>query len=304
MLIDNLNLNLLRVFEAVYKHENMTKAAQELYMTQPGVSQNIKTLEDILEVTLFDRLNRKLLPTQKADELYKTCIKSLYAIEDSLSKIVGDDGALSGTIKIGLPVEFGNNVVLPKLCEFATMHPGINFEVSYGIPAKMNDLLVSGQLDFAIVDDYLFDSSIETHSVGREELLLCLSKDYAKKNKLTQKSALKELVQLDFMDYGMDAPILNMWFRHHFKNFKSTLRMRASVMDVQGLARLVINNLGAAVLPHHMVEAIKQRELEIFIFKGPGKTLVNEMSLALLKNRSYSKETKAAINFLKENLKK
>jgi DNA-binding transcriptional LysR family regulator len=282
----------------------MTKAAEELFMTQPGVSQNIMNLEDMLQIKLFDRVKKKLLPTQKADELYLSCAASFNAIENSLANIIGENVELKGTIRVGLPVEFGNNVVLPKLCDFASKHPGINFNITYDIPQKMNKLLLRGDLDFAIVDSYPFDSSIETHSLGREELLLCMSEKMAKDNNINQFSNLKHLMKLDFVDYDQEAPILNMWFKYHFKNFKTQLRMRAAVMDVQGLAQLVVNNLGAAILPRHMVKKLKQRRLNVFVFDGPGKTLVNELSLALLKNKTLTKEVSETISYLKETIKK
>ena len=53
MLIDKINLNLLRIFEKVYETKSMTRSAQELFMTQSGISQNIKHLEEILNLKLF-----------------------------------------------------------------------------------------------------------------------------------------------------------------------------------------------------------------------------------------------------------
>ena len=56
MLIDQLNLNQLRIFESVYRTQSMTQAAVELGLTQSGVSQHIRALEDVLGLSLFDRI--------------------------------------------------------------------------------------------------------------------------------------------------------------------------------------------------------------------------------------------------------
>ena len=61
--IQQINLIQLRAFEAVFRTKSMTAAAQELHLTQPGISQHIHSLEDLLERKLFDRVHRKLLPT-------------------------------------------------------------------------------------------------------------------------------------------------------------------------------------------------------------------------------------------------
>jgi len=63
LLIDQLNLNHLRVFECVYRTGSMTAAAKELHLTQSGVSQHIKSLEDVLNFKLFDRIQQRLVPT-------------------------------------------------------------------------------------------------------------------------------------------------------------------------------------------------------------------------------------------------
>ena len=91
MLIDQINLNQLRVFESVYRTKSMTHAARELHLTQSGVSQHIKALEDVLELKLFDRIKQKLVPTPSARELYKNTAKSFEDIETILNKLKKTD---------------------------------------------------------------------------------------------------------------------------------------------------------------------------------------------------------------------
>jgi len=68
MLIDQINLNQLRVFESVYRTKSMTHAARELHLTQSGVSQHIKALEDVLTLKLFDRIKHFINTPQKASK--------------------------------------------------------------------------------------------------------------------------------------------------------------------------------------------------------------------------------------------
>ncbi len=77
MLLDQINLNQLRIFERVYRTGSMTRAAEELNLTQSGISQHIKALEDILKVRLFDRVKQKLLPTAEGKFLYEACTAQL-----------------------------------------------------------------------------------------------------------------------------------------------------------------------------------------------------------------------------------
>src|SRR5262245_56732646 len=130
MFIDNINLNHLRVFECVYRTKSMTQASQELHLTQSGVSQHIKAFEDSLGTRLFDRIKQKLVPTSQANQLYKRCRDSLFGIERTLSEIKGAEKQLIGTVKIGMPIEFGNNLIVPLLAKFGREHPLVRFRLT------------------------------------------------------------------------------------------------------------------------------------------------------------------------------
>src|SRR4051812_24376447 len=121
MIIDGLNLNHLRVFECVYRTRNMTSAACELHLTQSGVSQHIHSLEEALGFSLFDRIHHKLIPTPSADPLYHKCHEAFSELENMIATLKGKPRQLSGTVSIGLPLEFGNNIILPLLSRFGQL---------------------------------------------------------------------------------------------------------------------------------------------------------------------------------------
>ena len=175
MLIDKINLNHLRVFECVYQNRSMTKSAGELFLTQSGVSQHIKHLEDTLEVKLFDRIKHRLVPTQEAKELYLKCSESLSQIEAALDGLSSQRNKLRGNVSLGIPLQFGNDMILPLLSAFGQRHPQLQFSIFYGYASDMQDKMLSGELDMAIVDDYPFDPAVQIHPIYREELHLCLS---------------------------------------------------------------------------------------------------------------------------------
>src|SRR5579885_2662221 len=131
MIIDTLNLNHLRIFECVYRTRSMTAASKELHLTQSGVSQHIKSLEEVLGVRLFDRIKQKLIPTAAAAILFKRATDSLYGLEQTISELKGGEQQLSGEVSIGMPIEFGNGIVLPMLAKFAKQHPRVRFALRY-----------------------------------------------------------------------------------------------------------------------------------------------------------------------------
>src|SRR5687767_3896759 len=98
------NLNQLRVFEVVFRTGSMTSASRDLHLTQPGISQHIQGLEETLGLRLFDRINRKLIPTSHGRRLYASCQTALVEIEKALAEIQGPAGQLQGLLRIGMPV--------------------------------------------------------------------------------------------------------------------------------------------------------------------------------------------------------
>ncbi|MCO4794900.1 MAG: LysR family transcriptional regulator [Bacteriovoracaceae bacterium] len=302
MIIDQINLNLIRVFEVVYRTKSMTKAAGELFMTQSGVSQNIKNLEEILDVVLFDRIKQRTVPTYKAQELYKSISHHLSGIEEGLVELKEEQRTLKGNISIGLPIEYGNNVILPLLTKWGKGHPGINFKIKYGHATAVNQALLEGELDLAIVDSFGMDKQIKLERIGDEILSLCSSKSYI--NKVSPiKNNMKFYEKLDYIDYVEDAPILRQWFNHHFgvKNFAP--KIRASLMNVQGMSKMIVEGMGIGILPNHVVEKLKEQGEKIHIFKGSDSPLHNAISLARLEGRTGSPVLEETISYLVHSLR-
>lgn len=286
MIIDGFNLNLLRIFTVVYQTLNMSEASKILFMSQSAVSQNIKNLEEVLEMKLFDRLTRGLIPTPKAEVLYKACSFNLSCIEDVLSKLTLTGKSLSGTVKIGLPPEYGNNIVLPHLARWGKLHPQIHFHVKYALSSSMKTQILQGEIDFAIIDGIEMDKELKIIHITQEELRLCATKKYlASMGEI--KYIHKFFEKLDYIDYAEHSPVLKAWFKHHlkFQNFNPSVR--ASLMNVQGVAQMVVGDLGAAVLPSHLLGKIN-KDCDLYIFKDIKSPLLNSLGLGFLEGRSFS----------------
>lgn len=297
MLIDQLNLNHLRIFECVYRKRSMTQAADELHLTQSGISQHMASLEEVLEVKLFDRIKQKLVPTAEADRLFKRCFDALNGIEQALSEIKGGETRLVGKVLLGIPIEFGNNVVLPILSEFLREHPLVQVGITYGFASEMNDKLLNGILDLAFVDEFSMDRRIRVEPVYDEALHLCATADLIKKvesahtelsDKMSTSERKKFFEAMEYVDYQSGEPLLRMWFGHHLGTRNLNLNVRGVLMDVQGISRLVAAGLAAGILPGHLFEKLKKEGVRLHSFEGSGKPLRNTISMAYLPERSAS----------------
>ena len=301
MLIDQVNLYHIRIFECVYRTKSMTKAAEQLHITQSGVSQHIKHLEELLGIHLFERVNKKLIPTGEAVKLFQECSQGLNQIESALEALKKNKQELIGTIKLGLPVEFGNKVILPLVAQFCRENKQVDFKIVYDFASNIAKMLTDGLIDLAFVDNYSFDKQIEVQVVYDEILELCCSKKYMKE--VPKKLDKNFFESLDYIRYVDDSAVVKMWFTHHYDLPNIKIKARATLMDVQGVAKLIRCNLGVGVLPRYVVQAIETQGEKLTIFSGPKESLINHISLAYLKSRSNSHLIKKAISYFIEKLK-
>lgn len=302
MLLDQINMNYLRIFEAVYRTRSMTQAATELHLTQSGISQHIKSLEDTLQIKLFDRIKQKLIPTEEGKKLYTQLSPQLSKLEEILLDLTNKDNSLRGEVVIGMPVVFGLNIVVPIIAELGKMHPLLKFKVHFDLARSFNNLLLKGDVDFAFVDEFNMDRQIETENVYDETLLLCASKDYIKlKGEGTTR---KYFESLEYIEYDQDLPMSQRWIEHHHKHTSVDLKVRAVLADTLGVAKLIQSSLGVGILPDHHVEKLKLEGKHLYIFDGKSaKELKNKISVAFVKGRSWSSAVQESFQFLMKKIK-
>lgn len=303
MLIDHINLNQLRIFTVVFHTRSMTTAAKELHLTQSGISQHIKALEEVLGVTLFDRVKQRLVPTAAARHLAKSCISGLNGLENALSSIKEGGEKFAGTVSIGMPIEFGNNVIMPLIARLSKKHPLVTFHFTLGFAPEMNEKILKGEMDFAFIDDFAVDKSITTEKIYNEVIELCASPEILK-DKGPIRHEKKFYEKLNYVCYQDDEPILKMWVAHHLGIRSMKFKTKATVMDVQGIARLVLKGVGAGALPDHLIHNLKKEGQKVHIFKGCGKPLKNQIRIAYLKDRSFTPAAAGVMALLKEELLK
>ena len=287
----------------------MTLAAQELFLTQSGVSQHMKAFEESIGKTLFIRNRTMLYATEEADLLYKSCIKAFSEIEQTLLKIKNpDQSEMVGMIRIGLPTEFGNNVLIPFLSEWSNQHPKVKFDFVYGYGASLTQQLEDEQIDIGFIDSIQKNKKLVAKAVFQEGLSLVISPEYFARRKETagllvksaSKEVFKELIALDFVEYEHKESILRAWFQYHYNKKNLGLNIKAWAMSVQGVASLIKQGMGAGILPDHVTEKLQTDGHNLFVFKGRKANMKNPVSVAWLKNKPRTKAVDELIKYIIE----
>jgi DNA-binding transcriptional LysR family regulator len=138
-----LSLDLLRGFRVAARHLSFTRAAQELFVTQPAISREIKTLEEQLGQPLFRRVNRALQLTEAGQQLYRAADEALGILDAAIDRLASP----GNTVAFTTTPAFASAWLAPRLPRFARLHPEI--DVRLVASNEMLDL-EREQLDLAI----------------------------------------------------------------------------------------------------------------------------------------------------------
>ncbi len=146
-----MELRTLKYFLAVAREENMTEAANVLYVTQPTLSRQIADLERELGVTLFDRTNRSCVLTGDGMRLRQRAEEILSLVEQTEAEFADGEGELTGTIRIGAGETQAMRLVLGVFAELHRDHPSVQIELYTGNADAVEERLERGLLDFGLL---------------------------------------------------------------------------------------------------------------------------------------------------------
>ena len=149
----NVNLELYRIFYVVAKHKHMTKASEELHISQPAISQSIKKLEDQLGGTLFLRSNKGMELTEEGKMFYDYVKGALELINNAENEFTSFKDLSKGEIKIGCSTTLTKLVLLDALKKFHFDYPNINVDITNDLTSNLINDLKLGKLDFVIFNE-------------------------------------------------------------------------------------------------------------------------------------------------------
>ena len=154
-------LDLYKVFRQVGKSGSFSKAAEELYMTQPAVSQSIMQLENELNVRLFNRTRKGVTFTTEGNNLFDYVNSAITLIEAGEEKILEFKNLSTGELKIGVGDTISKYYLINFLEKFHTKYPNIKLKIINGTTIELCSYIKSGDIDIAICNFPIEDDSLE-----------------------------------------------------------------------------------------------------------------------------------------------
>jgi DNA-binding transcriptional LysR family regulator len=171
-----MTLRSMEIFEAVARHMNMSRAADELHIAQPTISQAIREIENEYQVLLFNRIGKKLYITEEGLRLldYTKQILSLTgAMDEEMNAL-----ALSPHFSVGATITIGQSVLAPGLRRFKAENPAVSVSVLVDNTAVIEENLLTGKLDFALVEGQIKHKDILSRPLIEDRLVLVCHKDH------------------------------------------------------------------------------------------------------------------------------
>ncbi|MEW6741067.1 MAG: selenium metabolism-associated LysR family transcriptional regulator [Nitrospirota bacterium] len=187
-----MDIHQLRVFASVFKNKSFSKASDELYLTQPTVSDHVKSLEEELNCKLFDRLGRTIIPTKEAEALYSHAMEIIEKASNIKDFIGHLKKEVTGELVIGASTIPGTYLMPSIMAKFRKIYPSISFQILISDSRGIVEKISRHELLIGIVGAKLANSQITYMPFLEDELIVVSSPVLTKNKQLT----LKELMKL------------------------------------------------------------------------------------------------------------
>lgn len=251
-----MNLQQLQTFCTVISEGSMTAAAEKLFLTQPAVSQQIRSLEDELKVPLLVRGVRQIKPTIQGQLLFDYAKRILYLTNQAEVAIQTMSQEISGTVRIGTLNWIGMYLISPIIGILLKHNPNLSIKLDYGPAADLISKLKSGGCDIAILPEVSSEYKVnldgfDEQFVFKDEMWLVASgRDTSVPSTLELKNiTVKPVVYFTDMYPGFKR-LMDERFREQSLNVKPVFETDS----VGTLKRVIESGLGWGFLPSHSIK--------------------------------------------------
>jgi len=294
----NYTLNQLQIFLKVVQTQSVTKAAEELHLTQPAVSIQLKNFQDQFDIPLTEVVGRKIYITdfgREIGEAAENVVNQVYAIN---YKTLAYKGQLTGRLKISV-VSTGKYVMPYFLADFMKQHDGIELMMDVTNKNKVVESLENNEVDFALVSILPNTLNIEKFDLLQNKLFLVGSAETKLKKAASTKEIFKDL-PLIFREKGSGT---RQTMENFFERNNISVLKKMELTSNEAVKQSLLAGLGYSIMPLIGIKnELHNNELKIISIKGlPIKTT---WSLIWLKGKKHSPVSKSFLAYLKKEKSK
>lgn len=283
------NLEWYRTFKYVYKTGTLTGAAEALFISQPGVSLHLSSLESYVGYKLFDRASRKMIPTEKGKVLYNFITGAIEKLEEAEKNFQRSTEKDTPTISIGMCFETFQITLEPYLSTFP-----FNVIIQFGEYPEMIENLDKGILDLIITPQMIAKNTIDYQAFSSETIVLIGGNEtdsdtFETLKKQNNLEAIENwLKQQRWYGTTGDMEHLRRFWQLNFNKY-ADFRPNYIVPNLNSIVRCLSNSNGLAVIPDFLCKTeLKSGKIKLL---WEGKTpLQNTLYFANKKKTIYNDE--------------
>jgi DNA-binding transcriptional LysR family regulator len=288
----NYTISQLKIFLKVVKHGSVTKAADELHLTQPAVSIQLKNFQKNFTYALTEIINKKLFVTDFGKEIALAAENIISELETINYKSIGYNNVLSGKLKISI-ISTGKYIMPFFLADFLQQHSSIDLELDVTNKAKVVNSLEKNEIDFALVS--ILPENIQIKKVDLMENKLMLVGNKKTAQILQQQKFNLDTIPLIYREIGSGT---RQTMEQFIQKNKLQAKKKITLTSNEAVKQAIIAGMGVSIMP---IIGIKNElvsgKLEVIPIKG--LPIVTTWSLIWLKEKKLSAIAQAYIDFLK-----
>jgi LysR family transcriptional regulator, transcriptional activator of the cysJI operon len=254
----------LEVFYTVAKRLSFTKAAAELFITQPAVTKHIHELEEQYKAKLFERKGNHIVLTDAGELLLHHAEKVFELYRNVAYEINALSKRKEGLLRIGASTTIAQYIVAPLLAKFRNEFPDVQLSLVTGNTTQVEKALLDKEIEIGIIEGYSKNPEISYHEFLKDEIVLVCSG----KHPLANRNSLKpdELKNIRFVLREQGSGTLEV-IDHALKQAginHSELKVEIRLGNTESIKSYLLNSHSMAFLSvHAIVDEVKRGELKI-----------------------------------------
>ena len=285
----------LQIFVAVYKSRSFTKAAEDLYTSQPTISEHMKNLEDRLDCKLFDRLGRSISPTPEADILYPKAVEILGELAKIPQLLASSANTVAGELVIGASTIPGAYVLPEYAAAFKADYPSVSFEIPINDSAMIIDDILEQKIYLGIVGVQIPSAKLAYTPFSGDQLVLAARSDMDMPPQIQTEA----LMELDFLvrEKGSGTGKNVEQFLSDVGISVSELNIRATLGSSTAVKEAIKSGLGVAIISKTAIrDELAQGSLKTI--RVEGLSMQRSFYIVTHKKRTLPNSYQAFFNFL------
>jgi DNA-binding transcriptional LysR family regulator len=290
----NYTLNQLRIFLKVVNTVSITKAAEELHLTQPAVSIQLKNFQDQFDIPLIEVINKKIYVTDFGKEIAEAADKILTEVNAINYKMHAHKGQLTGRLKISV-VSTGKYIAPYFITDFMKKNQGVELKMDVTNKAQVLLSLEKNEVDFSLVSVLPETITIEKLELMQNKLYL-VGNTEAKFSKKEHDKTIFETMPLIFREQGSGT-------RHVMEKFirqnNLPVQKKMELTSNEAVKQAVIAGLGFSIMPLIGIKnELHSEQLQIIPVKG--FPIKSTWYLIWLKDKKQSPVADAYLRYIQQ----